>query len=144
METREGTSLQSLQLQLEEHFNSGQPVELVLGIVRPLSDSELAQVEEELRRGGLELLAPVEVGIAPWPNTLRLAFRRPVQTRGYGILPLAVLLIAAIGAVGVGGVLGWRLGELIAGLTENLPLVLILGAAGFIVWSIFQKQPARS
>lgn len=128
----QGTGWVGLQRTMEEHFNPGRPVEILLGLPVDLSSTQLDLLNAELRSQGVPLLSPAQIGSGPWPITLRLAVRRPQRSRGTGLLPLAVLIIGALGAVGVTGLLGWRLGEVISSMGEALsrsliPMTLILG-----------------
>lgn len=127
-----GEGWAGLQHTMEEQFNSRQPVELLLGISRELPDHQVSLLDAELRHQGVALLGRVEIGSGPWPVTLRLAVRRPPAVRGTGVLPLAVLLVGALGLVGITGIIGWRVGDVIKGLGDALtkslvPITLILG-----------------
>lgn len=126
----QGQGWETLQLTVQEHFNPGQPVELLVGLPTDLSNQEVRRVEAELHQQGLR--SSVEIGSGPWPTTLRFRFLRPARPRGVAVWPLAVLLIGAIGAVGVTGILGWRLGEAMgdigAAMARSLiPLTLVVG-----------------
>ena len=63
-----------------------------------------------------------------WDNTLRIKFKSPIPGKGFGIaLPIAVLIILAIGVVGIAGILGWTVRELI----QQWAPFLILGGLIF-------------
>ncbi|MDP2323978.1 MAG: hypothetical protein Q8N51_08110, partial [Gammaproteobacteria bacterium] len=49
-------------------------------------------------------------------------------TEGVAALPLAVLIIAAAGAVGIAGILGWQVGQAVSAIGRAvIPLALIAG-----------------
>lgn len=134
-----------IQAVLEEHYNINQKVELLLGLPRELSDAEVAVFEQSLRQQGLQLTAPVQAGIAPWPSTLRMEFRRAARNpREIGVLPLAVLLPVALGAIGITGILGYKVGQVIESIGKNIvPLVLIGGAIWLGLVFMKTRVPAR-
>lgn len=146
MATRHGTmtELNRLQQYLAQNVPEGQPVELFLGVDRDLSADELDIMQDELQRGGLVLLEPIGVGSSgDWDNTVRVKFSRPAPLRGeIGVLPLAVLIIGALGAIGIGGIAGWKLGNIMDSFAKNIvPLALILGGI-YAVVTIAKKSPA--
>ena len=83
------SELQILQLHLEEHFNPGDPVELLVELRREPTPEERDTMARHMAEHRLPIRLP-EVLTGPWPITLRLVFRRP--PRGGTIQPLAQLL----------------------------------------------------
>lgn len=147
MKTREATlqDLNRLQQYLAKNVPEGKPVELFIGVERDLNSDELDLLQDDLLAGGLELLDPVSIGSSgDWANTVRLNFKKPVANQsGIGILPLAVLIIGALGAVGIGGIFGWKLGNIMDSFAKNIvPIALILGGI-WAVTTIAKKSPAR-
>ena len=134
------SQLDSLQWQAEEHFSPGANVEAIIGLPRDLSGEELASLEAKLRQSGLDLIDSPAVGYtSEWPNALRLRFRRPVRVKGAAFLPLAVLLVLALGGIGITGIVGWKLGDVIEGISKNLlPIALI--TAGTIIAVAYVKS----
>ena len=122
------SSANTIQRYVSEHFRGGQGVDLLLAVDKPLDTSELATFQNKLIEGGLNLRAPVEYGSHPqYQHVIHMQFEAPVS-EGIAALPIAVLIIAAIGAVGIGGVLGWRVGDVIGKVGEYiLPLALLAG-----------------
>lgn len=138
----QGQVLETLQLTVQEHFNPGQPIELLVGLPTDLSDQEVGRVKAELRQQGLP--SSVEIGSGPWPTTLRFRFLRPARPRGVAVLPLAILIIGALGAVGVAGILGWQVGEVVKGVGDAMarsliPLTLVVGG----IWLFSRYVEAR-
>lgn len=137
-----GASLDGLQRAIEEHYNPGQRCSVVLGLERELTDDEVGVLESELAQSGLR--AKVEPGMAPeWPAAVRLEFTRPAKVQGVGVWPLAAVLVAALGAVGIVGILGWRLGEVVAALAKNLLPIALIGAATFLMYGFVTRRGER-
>lgn len=133
-----------LQSELERRFSEGEPVELLIGIDKDLTEADLLNIQSILEGSGLELLSPISIGENPWPNTLNIKIARPsvVDTgdSGTAILPLAVLLVGALAASGVVLVMGWQLGKLIESFAKNIPILAGL-AAIVIIYGISKNRP---
>jgi predicted membrane protein len=99
-----------------------------------LTVDELSVIEQKLLEEGLDLVAPLQLGTGEWPNTLRIKFRAAPYSKGVGQLglPLAVMIILAVGAVGITGILGWTIREI---LLKNFPLVAGLALFGIILYA---------
>lgn len=138
---------QALQEAVAKNYSPGQTVELFIGIGRDLSIDELSAVQERFAQGGLKLLSPLAIGASPWPNTLRLVFANPEEPPGVGFilaLPLAVLVIGALGVVGIGAFLGFKLGNVVDSLAKNLLPITLITVGGLIVWGFLTRQPAKT
>lgn len=120
----EGTEWGDLGLQLDAWFQPGGKVFLEFGVDRDLNVEELTAIQEALLKEGVPLVSPVQIGSGVWENTIRLGLQNP---RGFAVAPLlAGAIILAIGAVGVGSILGWRIGRL---LERHFLPILIVGSA---------------
>lgn len=116
--------------------------ELRLYTFSPLSQEKLDTLYSELHKSG-RLTGKMWETLSS-PSTLHIPFREP-EVSGTGVLPFAVLVVLALGAVGVAGILGWSLGKLIGDIGETikkiaLPAVLILG--GILLLS--RQSPRRA
>ena len=126
-------------VRIDYPFQPGQGVELLLQLDQDLSSAELGTIQGTLVVNGMQLLSPVDIGTGPWPNTLRLQFRYP-SAHEVGMLPLAVLLVLALGSVGVGSFLGWKVGDVVGSIGKYMvPLALIFG--GVYVLSKYVERP---
>lgn len=142
MTTLQGASLNVLSLGIQENFAPGETVEVLLGLSRDISNEEVGMVREAMKRQGLK--SKVEMGSGPWPNTMRLQFQRPVRQQGFAILPLAVLIIGALGAVGIGGVLGWKVGNVVESIGNSIGKSLIpLTLVGGGIWLLSRFVEAK-
>ncbi len=138
-----GSNMEHLQAHIEEHFNVGDKVELILGMPAPLTAEEVSAFQSELAAQGLPLTAPVQFGSTDdWKNAVRVEFRRP-SFKGVGALPLAVLLVLAAGAVGVVGILGWKAGNVIDQISNYIvPLALIGGGVLIFMKLVESRSPS--
>ncbi|MFA5187614.1 MAG: hypothetical protein WC551_14130 [Patescibacteria group bacterium] len=126
-------SANTIQRYVSEHFRGGQGVDLLLAVDKPLTDIELSSFQSKFMEGGLRLTAPVEYGSHPqYQHVIHMQFAAPTS-EGIAALPLAVLLIAAIGAVGIGGVLGWKIGDVISKIGEYILPLALLGGGVFLL-----------
>lgn len=140
MTALKGLSIQELQKAVESRLRPGQKAEVFIGLSDDVTDEQVATIERELVDGGLLLTSPVEVGTGPWSTTLRIGFVRP-KGIGFVQIPLAAMLVLALGAVGVTGILGWKLGGMVDQVKRYvLPIALI--AAGAYVLAQFARRPA--
>ena len=134
------SQLDSLQWQAEEHFAPGDKVEAIIGLPADLNATELSTLEAKLKASGLDLIDTVALGATPeWPNALRIRFRRPLRMKGAAFLPLAVMLVLALGAIGITGIVGWKIGDVIGSIGQSLlPIALI--TAGTIIAVAYVKS----
>ena len=126
--TIEGTDIKELQTQLDAWYRPGKKLQLDLGLPRDLSVEELSIIQDRLTSEGLRLIAPIEIGSGPWQNTLRLKFENPKGYAQFGI-PLVVMIILAVGAVGIAAFLGWKVGEVFQ---QWFPAIAVLALAGVL------------
>ena len=97
--------------------------ELTLYTWNPLSQEKLDALQEQIASKGIRLTADIYTILEKPPARTVIRFEVP---SGYAILPFWVLLTLAIGTVGIAGVLGWRVGEVISKIGESLPWVLLI------------------
>jgi len=131
-----GNRLDTLDIQLREHFNAGDRVEMFLGIDKDVSDSELSTIQQYLTDKGVQLTSPLEFGsVDQWNNAIRMTFTRP-SYEGVGFVFSAMGLVAAT-------VLGWKITDDIANvMKENFAKIVIIGAiAGVSIYYISRKVP---
>jgi len=125
----EGTEWNDLATQLEAWFAPGKKIDLQIGLQHDLSEAQLWQIQDRLISEGVQLLAPVDIGTGAWDNTLRLQFQIP---KGYAVAPLLVVgIIVSVGAVIIGTILGWRIGEMIK---SYAPYLIVGGLIFGIAW----------
>ena len=127
-------------------ISPGSKIELTLGIDRNLSASELALVAQSLNKN-VTLTGNLEMGSTPeWPNALRMTFYNPynpISQKGYAFaLPLAVLIIGALGAVGVSAFLGFKLGNVIDALAKYIVPVTLILAGSFVLYGFATRKRA--
>lgn len=133
----EGKNWDDLQLQSSAWFKPGKRLQVDIGLTRDLSIAELATIQQKLLSEGLRLLGPVEIGTGRWQNTLRIKFENPTGYAQIQALPVVVLIILAVGAVGIGGILGWRIGETF----QNwFPAIAVLTLAGFLGYAYITSR----
>lgn len=99
---------------------------------RPVTRAELGVITRRIEDGGFPLLRPAE-----WGDDRRTV-RLTADGGGYGFImpavPLAVMITAIVGVVGLTGVIGWRISDII----QDWAPLLIVG--GLIVGLIYFKQ----
>jgi len=137
-----GQMLDTIDVQLREHFNAGDRVELLVGIDADLTSEQLAQFTSHLRARGMQLTSPVQIGSTEkWPNALRITFRRP-SYEGVGFLPIPVLLFGGLALFGA-SVIGWKFtSEVAQGIRENIvPIVGSLVVGGVLVYYLSRRVP---
>ena len=135
-----GDNLSPLPSAIAEFVRPGGEAEVLIGVEDEVSSEQLAALEAKMASSGLPLRAQFG-STAEWDRALRLCFRRPGRIRGVAFLPLLVRIPATLGAVGIAGILGWRIGEGISEITKKIiPLALI--AAGAVVAIAYLRGPA--
>jgi hypothetical protein len=138
----EGTDTRALDRALMEFFSPGQKVELLLGLPRDISDQEVAQLEQQLVNAGLDLHS-IEMGSTKeWPYALRMIFTRPYRPEGVAVWPLAVLIIVALGGVGIAAFLGWKVGNVIDALAKYIIPVTLIGVGGLVLAAYVMRPVA--
>lgn len=123
----EGTDLGSLQAAIDQ-LPPG-PIEVIIGLPREINYHELNLIEKELRKR-IDLIE-VQYGSTPeWNNALKVVFSKHNPIPTFLIIPM----IYALGIVGIGGILGWRIGEVIREIGRHiLPISLVaIGAWVFV------------
>lgn len=101
----QGTNLASLQFALEEHFSTGDKVDILIGFNDPFNEQDATELTQYMRDCGLEVTAPVQVTGGPYPYNAVFQIRRPVMAPADKTAFWPMLLL------GLGGVavLGWSL-----------------------------------
>lgn len=137
----------TIQMVVEEHFDPGTRVELLLGLPRPLVGDELDRIAAYLRQHGATD-AHVSFGAvsdAEWPNAIRAEFTRQARNPQAQFLPFVVLLIGAMGAVGITAFLGFKVGQVIEQLGRNLVPLAVLGVGAFLLYTFIRSRaPERA
>ena len=119
---------------IEEFYEPGQKVELLIGIDKDLAGAELATLQNSLLQSGLQLLSPIQIGSYPWPNTLRLRFRRPASSGQVGFIPLIPPIAIILAGLGVAVFLGWEVNKVIDAITRNLVPITLIAVGGFVLY----------
>lgn len=136
-----GDNLSTLASAVMEHIRPGQRVDLTVGLRQEVGQEALDTLATTLNRGGLT--AAVEFGsTAEWEKAVRIQFIRPRQRAGVSVLPLVVLLVGALGVVAVGGIVGFKLGNVLDSVAKNLPWI-ILATGGTIVALALIREAGR-
>jgi len=117
----QGTDPNDLDYVITEHFDAGQPIDLRIPIPRDLNADELYTIRAYLEEPGLAVRT-VKMSA---PGELQIIFDRPSRPEGYAILPLVVLIIGALGTVGVGSFLGWKIGSGIQNIMDSIGKMII-------------------
>ena len=142
MEVISGTSLDGIPSAIAEWVRPGRPVELIIGLGQPVSREHIAALEAKMASSGMPIRA--DMGSTPeWPNAMRLRFNRPRKVKGVAFLPLAVLLVGAIGAVGVTAFVGWKLGTAVTDISKRIVPLAIIAGVTFVALAYFKGQPAK-
>lgn len=138
----EGTDTRSLDRAVMEFYSPGQKVELILGLPRDLSDQEVDQLEQRLLSSGL-LLHSIEMGSTKqWPDALRMVFTRPNRPQGVAAWPLALLIITALGGLGITAFLGWKVGGVIDALAKYIIPVTLISVGGLVLAAYVMRPVA--
>jgi len=138
----EGTDTRALDRALMEFFSPGQKVELLLGLPRDISDQEVARMGQQLVNAGLDLHS-IEMGSTKeWPYALRMIFTRPYRPEGVAAWPLAVLIIVALGGVGIAAFLGWKIGNVIDALAKYIVPITLIGVGGLVLAAYVMRPVA--
>lgn len=125
----------SIQAYLDENFNPGSRVELLLQVPEDLSVGQLATIEASLQ----SVNAKVAVGsTGEWPNALRIEFTKSSRHDKTKIIPFAVMLVGALAAAGIVGILGWKLGNSVStigdAIAKNVVWIAGIAAVGLVVY----------
>ncbi|MFH1486984.1 MAG: hypothetical protein ABIH46_13005 [Chloroflexota bacterium] len=133
----------SLDVALAENFAPGEPVSVIVGLPRAITREEFASVVSHLRSRGMNLIRADYVSTSEWSYALQLDFRRPSRS-GYAVLPLAVLIIGALGIIGIGSFVGFKLGNVMDSLAKNMVPIALIGVAGWVLVTYLGKQPSKA
>lgn len=118
----------------------GSKVELIIGIDRSLSSAELSSVAQELGKS-LNLADQIQLGATrEWPNAIKMTFYNPVKQGGYSLLPIAVLIIGALGVVGVSAFLGWKLGTIFESIGKYIVPITLIVTGGFVLYGFATRK----
>lgn len=131
-----------LQMYIEEHAQPGKRFSVLFHLTRDVSAKEISALQRALRDDGLEG-ATAELGsTAEWANALRLSFSYTKRDVGPKVIPIAFLILAAIGISIPGAIGGWKVGDAIS---KNLiPIVLIGGGVIVLVALAASKADIRA
>ena len=120
----------------------GSKVELTIGIDKDLSESQLASIAQSLS-SNLVLTDTLQIGSTPeWPNALKLSFYNPV-TPGQGIafaLPLVVLIIGALGVVGISSFLGFKIGNVVDSIAKYIIPITLISVGGLVLYGYVTRK----
>lgn len=111
--------------------------ELTLYTWNPLSQEKLDALQEKIAAQGIHLTENIYTVLEKPPARTIIRFEVP---RGYATLPFWVLLTLAIGAVGITGFLGWRVGDLVSAITKNLVPLALIGGGVFILYGLTRER----
>ncbi len=132
-----------MQLHLDKSYKTGEAIDLIIGIPKNLSIEELSQVQASLLSQGVRVLEPIEIGsedTEKWQNAVRMKVSyNPIPKGEVGFLPLAVLIIAALGAVGVTGIIGWKIGGVFDAVKKNFVPVFLIGIGGIVLLALILR-----
>jgi hypothetical protein len=137
-EIARGDTLEGLQALIENHFDVGENVTVGVYFSEPLTQDELASIQDNLRSGGVKVNSLRTAEIEGQPGIL-VSFKRPavVPASKIGFWPL--LIVGAIG-VAVIGYIVYKAGE---GVQSNIvPIVGIL-VVSLIVWQMVKPKEGR-
>jgi len=138
-----GTDLHTLDYVVTERVAVGSKVQLVLGLSNTPSRADLQAISAYMAQAGLP--CKVECGsTGEWPDAIRITFTRPTRPQGVAVWPLAVLIIGAVGITSIGGILGWKLGSAVEGISRQIvPLTLIVAGA-FVLYGYTSRRTCAS
>jgi len=136
-----GADISTIDYIITEHFAVGEPVSLSLTLPRSLNLAEIADVRSYMESTGLDVRSAAMTS----PNVLNITFARPSRPKGYAQLPLAVLIIGALGVVGIAGILGWQIASGLKSILDSigkliLPLAVIVGVVILVKYGSSQKK----
>jgi len=110
---------------------------VLLGIDRDLSPDELSTLRQEIVRGGLSVKS-LDIGTGPWENTLRLRFVRP-SVKGYGQVQLILPIAMGLSLLGLSGILGWQLGQVVSQIGKYIIPITLIAATTFLVYAAMKE-----
>ena len=121
-------------------FKPGRVVSLVLGLASPISDQALVDFANYLRQNGVEVLTADLGATDDFPLAANITLKMPAQS-GYGFIPLAVLLVGAVGFILVTALVGWQVSSAVK--SNIIPLAIIAGLVILGLAKISQSRTAR-
>lgn len=127
---------------VSRYFKPGQKVTLHLGIPRELTMEELTQYSDSLKANGAVLLSNVESGeTGLYRHAIQVEIAAP-NYEGVGLLPLAVLLVLALGVVGIAAYTGVTI---VNSVSKNIVPIMVIGATSLILVAlVMSKRPSSS
>jgi len=136
------TAVDNLDNVVAKNFKPGSRVEMYLGIPRELTAEELTSYQQSLEANGAKLMAPVEIGdYGNQPHVLKVALQAPSYS-GVGVLPLVVLLVLALGVVGIAAYTGVTIVNVIK---QNMVPLAVIGGVMFLgALLIMSKKPTST
>lgn len=137
-------TMENLDSLVARHFSPGSRVVMYLGLPRELTAEELVKYQKSLEVNGAQLAAPVEIGeYGDWAHALKVEIAAPAYS-GVGVLPLAVLLILALGAVGIVAYTGVKLISIVDVIKQMWIPTLLIGGGIFLMYAYMQsKKPVK-
>ena len=135
----QGTNLASMQFALEEHFNAGDKVSMVVGFNDPFNKQDANDFTQYMKSCGLEVTSPAQVIAGPYPYNIAFQIRRPVIASSDKVSFWPMLLLG-LGGVAAAGWILYKGSQMADTFTSSLsraiiPLALI-GVGGFIVYKV--------
>lgn len=123
-----------------EHFNPGDIIDLELQLDKNLSQNELAIFAQELARQGITVR---QCRMAS-PYILRTQFVRPARPAGYALIPILLLIVGALSAVGVGSYIMVQIGSAVSTAIPDILKIMAAGAVAIgFVW-VLTRNTSRA
>jgi len=98
-------TMRKLQAFLDEHFDPGTPIAVLIGLENDIDQGRLDTFKRQLTSAGL--VVQIEFGETPeWPKALRLRFKKLSRKAGRLSKPLAELLAEVLSEAGVNSIAG--------------------------------------
>lgn len=120
-----------------EHFDPGELIDLELFVDRVPNLPELSALADTLNKQGLDVR---KCGMSG-PNILTLQFVRPNRPTGYAQIPVAVVIIGALAAIGVVSYIIVRIGQAVASTVPDLiKIAAVVGGALLVIWFASKQQ----
>jgi hypothetical protein len=116
---------------------AGKQIEISVNVDRVLSLADLNVIAARLKSNGVRV-SNVESSDS---GLFKIRLENPgVPSSGqYGALPLVVLIIGALGAVGVASVVGWKVSTVVDQIAKNLVPIALIGGGIFLLYSMVRK-----
>lgn len=141
----EGSDLNQVGAAVGEQFTGSRTLDLIVGLTAPMTDSQVAALQTELRSRGLAGATVQSGQTDEWPHAVLIRFSRPTGASA-AVIALPVLIIGALGAVGIVTFLGFKVAEGFSNIgqsiADNLIPLTLIGAGVWLASRFFKKQPA--